>query len=95
MTHELRTPMNGIIGISEHLIDTESSPEVQEQLQLIHSSAEILLSLINNIFEVFSKLEAEKTYLEKLHLQIGSVIRDAATMLIPQCRKKVFNLRGM
>ena len=91
MTHELRTPMNGIIGISEHLIDIECSTETQEQLQLIHSSAEILLSLINNILD-YSKLEAEKTYLEELPLQIGSVIRDAVTILIPQSRKKGLQL---
>jgi len=87
MTHELRTPMNGIIGISDHLMDTELVPEVQEQVGLIHSSAQILLSLINNILD-YSKLEAEKTYVEELPLQIGSVIRDATTILIPQSKKK-------
>ncbi|WP_378955723.1 response regulator [Pelosinus sp. sgz500959] len=91
MTHELRTPMNGIIGISEHLLDTELLPETQEQLELIHSSADMLLSLINNILD-YSKLEAEKTYLEELPLQIGSVIRDATTILIPQSRKKGLQL---
>lgn len=91
MTHELRTPMNGIIGISEHLIDTELVPEVQEQLKLILSSAEMLLSLINNILD-YSKLEAEKTYVEELPLQIASVIRDATTILIPQSRKKGLKL---
>lgn len=91
MTHELRTPMNGIIGLSEHLMDIELVPEVQEQLKLIHSSGEILLSLINNILD-YSKLEAEKTYLEELPLQIGSVIHDATTMLMPQFIKKGLQL---
>ncbi len=91
MTHELRTPMNGIIGISEHLLDAQLQPEIQEQIELIHSSGDILLSLINNILD-YSKLEAEKTYLEQLPLQIGSVIRDAATILIPQSRKKGLKL---
>ncbi len=87
MTHELRTPMNGIIGISEYLLDTKLAPEVREKLELIHSSAQMLLSLINNILD-YSKLEAEKTYLEALPLQIASVIRDATTILIPQSKKK-------
>ena len=87
MTHELRTPMNGIIGISEYLLDTKLASEVREKLELIHSSAQMLLSLINNILD-YSKLEAEKTYLEALPLQIASVIRDATTILIPQSKKK-------
>lgn len=91
MTHELRTPMNGIIGISEYLLDTKLASEVREKLELIHSSAQMLLSLINNILD-YSKLEAEKTYLEALPLQIASVIRDATTILVPQSKKKGLQL---
>jgi len=91
MTHELRTPMNGIIGISEYLLDTKLASEVREKLELIHSSAQMLLSLINNILD-YSKLEAEKTYLEALPLQIASIIRDATTILIPQSKKKGLQL---
>ena len=91
MTHELRTPMNGIIGMSEYLLDAKLAPEVREKLELIHSSAQILLSLINNILD-YSKLEAEKTYLEALPLQITSVIRDTTTILLPQSKKKCLQL---
>lgn len=91
MTHELRTPMNGIIGISEYLLDTKLASEVREKLELIHSSAQMLLSLINNILD-YSKLEAKKTYLEALPLQIASIIRDATTILIPQSKKKGLQL---
>jgi PAS domain S-box-containing protein len=63
MSHEVRTPMNGILGMTELALDTDLSPEQREYLQLVKSSADSLLTVINDVLD-FSKIEAGKLDLD-------------------------------
>ncbi len=78
MTHEIRTPMNGVIGMAEMLMSSELSEEQKRSVLLIQESAELLLSMINNMLDL-SKMEAGKMQLQEgiinMRLLLDHIIR--------------------
>ncbi len=77
MSHEFRTPLNGVIGMTELLLRSDLDARQRRHAWLAKSAADMLLSLINDILD-FSKIEAGKLELEhvdyELHYAIESVI---------------------
>lgn len=65
ITHELRTPMYTVTGLTHLLLEEDPKPEQKEHLNSLKFSGEYLLSLINNILDL-NKLEANKVELEKV-----------------------------
>jgi len=65
VSHEIRTPINGIIGMSELCLETQLNAEQQSYLQSVLSCSNTLLSLINDILD-FSKIEAGQLQLENI-----------------------------
>jgi signal transduction histidine kinase len=65
MSHELRTPMNGIIGMTDLALDTTLTVEQREYLDMAKTSADSLLTLLNDILDL-SKIEAEKLDVETI-----------------------------
>jgi PAS domain S-box-containing protein len=59
ISHEFRTPMNGIIGMTDLVLDTEVNAEQREYLEMVKTSADSLLGLLSDILD-FSKVEAGK-----------------------------------
>ena len=75
ISHELRTPMNGVIGMLDIALDRDLTPEVAEQLQTAQRCAYSLLSLLNDILDL-SKIEAGKMTLEKLPFDLRVLLAD-------------------
>lgn len=65
MSYEIRTPLNGIIGMTDVLKRNHLSPEVKEIVSLLHRSTEVLLSIIDDILD-FSRIESGKMILDEI-----------------------------
>src|ERR1700676_4099448 len=91
ISHELRTPMNGIMGMTELVLDTELEAEQREFLQIVKSSAVSLLSIINNILD-FSKLEARKVTLDDVEFELETTIGETIRSLAIPAQEKGLEL---
>ena len=84
MSHEIRTPLNGIIGMTDLLEKHKLSDEVVEIVSLLRQSAEILLNIVNNIFN-FSKIESGHIILDEVSFNI----RDELNYCAGQAKKSL------
>lgn len=87
MSHEIRTPLNGIIGIAGLLSSTALDQEQQEYGQIIQSSGDALLEIINSILD-FSKIEAGKLELEAAPFNLRQSIEDSLDLVTPKATSK-------
>ena len=85
MSHELRTPLNAVIGFSQMLElqkDSALTEQQREYLEIIRTSGEHLLELINEILDL-AKVEAGRMNLQTAHVEPGALIDDCIALVVP------------
>lgn len=92
MSHELKTPMNAILGMTAFLERSDLSGKQKEKLQAIRSSAETLLSLITDILSI-SEVGTGKIQLKKQTLDVESCVESAISLSSRHQKKEKVKLR--
>jgi len=91
ISHELRTPMNGIIGMTELALDTELSPEQRDLLETSRDSTMSLLYLLNDVLD-FSRMEAKTVQLDNLTFDLSKLVSETTQMFEIQAKQKGLSL---
>jgi len=87
MTHELRTPMNGVVGMAELLCESDLPPEQRAYAETIRSSGEALLTIINDVLD-YSKAEADRLRLYPEEFDLERCIHDVMLLVQPGADEK-------
>lgn len=83
VSHEVRTPLNGIIGASELLLESPLKPDEQDLVHVIRSSGESLLRIIDDILEI-SKAQAGRLSLVLSPTRASTLLREVTDLMRPR-----------
>jgi PAS domain S-box-containing protein len=87
MTHEIRTPINGVIGMTGLLLETKLDEEQREYAATVRSSAQSLMGIVNDILD-FSRIESGKIELEEVDFDLPGLVEDTLEFIAPRAGAK-------
>jgi two-component system sensor histidine kinase/response regulator len=91
MSHEIRTPMNAIIGLARLSMDTALTPKQRDYLSKIQTSADALMSLINDILDV-SRIDAGRMEIEQIGFRMDKLLEDVQAVVGVKAEEKGIDL---
>jgi len=91
MSHEVRTPMNGVLGLTNLLLDLDIPQEYRRYLEMIKASGDRLLTIINNILD-FSRIESGHLPLEKIAFHLEGHITQSLQVMSLKAKEKHLGL---
>ncbi|MGI9437692.1 MAG: response regulator [Geminicoccaceae bacterium] len=87
MSHEIREPMNGVLGMTRLLLETPLSEEQKGYADAVHFSGQALLTIINDILDL-SRMEAGQLKLDQIDFDLGTVAERTIEILKPHAEDK-------
>jgi signal transduction histidine kinase/CheY-like chemotaxis protein len=87
ISHEMRSPINAVIGLSHILLERKLDEKSKDYAQKIQSSGKMILHIINDILD-FSKIEAGKIKLEAIDFDINTVLENTSTVISLKAHEK-------
>lgn len=91
VSHEVRTPMNGVLGMARLLLETSLQPEQREYAKNVVSSGEALLVILNDLLDI-SKLENGKLEIEAVPFAPNQIVADTVSVMTSSARDKGLEL---
>lgn len=91
MSHEIRSPMSGVLGMAELLLDTKLTEEQKNLVRVIMNSGEILMNIIEDILD-FSKIEANKLEIDPVGLDLLELVDDICLLYSTKAREKALEI---
>jgi signal transduction histidine kinase/streptogramin lyase/ActR/RegA family two-component response regulator len=91
ISHEMRTPLNGVLGLTQLALELTKDAEVAEHLRIAQFSARGLLSLINDVLD-FSKLEAGEMQILPGVFELRPLLRDLRSMFVQEAMRQGLRL---
>ncbi len=91
MSHEIRSPMSGVLGMAELLLDTPLTLEQKGLTKTILNSGEVLLNIIEDILD-FSKIEANKLELDPIAVNMMELVDDVCILYASRARDKALEI---
>ncbi|WP_157731191.1 ATP-binding protein [Variovorax sp. HW608] len=91
MSHEVRTPLNGVLGMIDLVLDTPLEDEQRTMLMRCRESSMSLLTIINDILD-FSKIEARMLDIESRPLSLASLVEDVCASFGAETARKAIGL---